>query len=557
MKNSDALTGRWTLASILAALVLVCSPLLAGATELTLDTGHIDAFAVHPDGEGISLSLQEDVTGSHVQHAPEDVDLLVGEHAYTEDTATVEGIGAPGYLLPQTQQEDLIWPGWDTQALAGAGVGDIEIEFLEVDGPGEVYLFQSQSLGGVGAVLDNGELAVAAGAIIRQDAPAHAHANWLFTEPGTYTMRMVSRAGGATSNEATYTWHVGDSSGAVVATEQREDDASGSAQADADLGGMDDVDQNIAVEAPGPPGHRVETYAGEAGALDAGTCRPGLRPQVKDDRRVPATWSDPADIVFGLGDAAQTELPEAVGPIPAGKAWMIGATQQAGVPWLGANTQHESLMEHTTGDVTWDVVSFDGPGNMFVFTQGGLGQIVGEEWFSAESGNVQGSHTIPENSHVHPNWVFSAPGTYHVTVRHTATAKDGGELSGSATLTFEVGGDGNANDGHFDFGSVFDPEGDCGEAGSGASGSGNGAGSGDSAGGNNDASTGKTGGAGANDTANTANTMRSGGLAETGPTVMTLPIAVLGLGILVFGGGMMSLDTALRRRVLAAFGAEQ
>ena len=48
---------------------------------------------------------------------------------------------------------------------------------------------------------------------------------------------------------------------------------------------------------------------------------------------------------------------------------------------------------------------------------------------------------------------------------------------------------------------------------------------------------------------------RSGGLAETGPTVMTLPIAVLGIGVLVFGGGMLCLDTALRRRLLAALGA--
>lgn len=501
----------------MTALVLVCMLPRTAAAELMLETGHVDAFAVYPQGDSIALSLQEDVTGTHARHAPEDVELVVGEHAYTEETARLEGVEAPGYLLPQTQQADLLWPGWDTQALADAS--DIDIEFLEVDGPGAVYLFQAQGLGDIGPVLESGALEVTAGEKIHQDMPAHAHANWLFTQPGTYTMRVVAHVDGTTSNEATYTWQVGDSSGEAEVTPVAETET---------------------------PVHRAELHAGEQTQSRIAACKPGLRPQVKDDRQVPATWNDPADMVFGLGEAAQTDLPEAVGPIPAGKAWMIGATQQAGVPWLGANTQHESLLEHTTGDVTWEVTSFDGPGSMFVFTQGGLGAIVGEEWFRAENGSAQGSHTIPANSHVHPNWVFSAPGTYHVGIRHSATAKGGGGLSGTATLTFEVGGVGNADDGHFDFGSVYDAEGDCGEtheAGTtGNAGAAGGAGGADSA--------------GAAETADASST-RNGALAETGTTVMTLPIAVLGLGILVFGGGMLCLDTALRRRIFAALGVEQ
>ena len=513
----------------MTALVLVCMLPRAAAAELMLETGHVDAFAVYPEGDSIALSLQEDVTGTHARHAPEDVELVVGEHAYTEETADLEGVEAPGYLLPQTQQSDLLWPGWDTQALAGAK--DIDIEFLEVDGPGAVYLFQAQGLGGVGPVLESGAFEMTAGEKIHQDMPAHAHANWLFTQPGTYTMRVVAHADGATSNEATYTWRIGEGG-------ERSESGEGSA------GTESEKESEAADTAPlaetEAPVHRTEVHAGEQTQEDTAACKPGLRPQVKDDRQVPATWNDPADMVFGLGDAAQTELPEPVGPIPAGKAWMIGATQQAGVPWLGANTQHESLLEHTTGDVTWEVTSFDGPGSMFVFTQGGLGAIVGEEWFRAENGSAQGSHTIPANSHVHPNWVFSAPGTYHVGIRHSATAKDGGGLSGTATLTFEVGSAGNADDGHFDFGSVYDAEGDCGEA--------HAAGSAGTIGSTGSAGTGETAGATAT---------RNGALAETGTTVMTLPIAVLGLGILVFGGGMLCLDTALRRRIFAALGVEQ
>ena len=277
---------------------------------------------------------------------------------------------------------------------------------------------------------------------------------------------------------------------------------------------------------------------------------------MKDDRTAPAEWRDPAELTFGLGEAAAQQLPDAVGPIPAGTAWMIGATQQAGVPWLGANTQHPSLLEHTTGEVTWEITSFDGPGAMFVFTQGGLGQVVGEEWFRAENGNAQGSHTIPANSHVHPNWMFSAPGTYTVTVRQSATTLGGDTVSGESVLTFDVAGEGNANDGHFDFGSMFDAE--CAQPGETLS-----ADVDDSSESVVQEQAQEQTPSGSEDTSTehaqqaAAPEQRTGALAETGTTVMTLPIAVLGLGILVFGGGMLCLDTALRRRLLAAFGVDQ
>ncbi|MDK6460006.1 hypothetical protein, partial [Klebsiella aerogenes] len=61
---------------------------------------------------------------------------------------------------------------------------------------------------------------------------------------------------------------------------------------------------------------------------------------------------------------------------------------------------------------------------------------------------------------------------------------------------------------------------------------------------------------GNNSNGNTTET-RPDALAETGTTVMTVPFAILGLGILVFGGGMMCLDTALRRRLLGTFGVGQ
>lgn len=50
---------------------------------------------------------------------------------------------------------------------------------------------------------------------------------------------------------------------------------------------------------------------------------------------------------------------------------------------------------------------------------------------------------------MHPSWVFSAPGTYKVTVAQTAHMASG-DVNGTTQLTFNIGGQGNANEGHLD-----------------------------------------------------------------------------------------------------------
>lgn len=204
--------------SLAVFLLAVLGITPANAQAERLDRGHIDAFNVTADGGELTLDLKEDATGTHVRRAPEDVELVVGKDAYTERTAEVPEIGKAGYLLPQTQRSELIWPGWDTQG--ARDVGAIDLEFVEVTGPGEVHLFQTGSFGSLDAVLEGGATRVESGAVIAQQEPAHVHANWLFTEPGTYQMRVVAKGGGSSSNEATYTWVVGDGEAAPAAPAQ-------------------------------------------------------------------------------------------------------------------------------------------------------------------------------------------------------------------------------------------------------------------------------------------------------------------------------------------------
>lgn len=204
--------------SLAVFLLAVLGVTPANAQVERLDRGHIDAFNVTADGGELTLDLKEDATGTHVRRAPEDVELVVGKDAYTERTAEVPEIGKAGYLLPQTQRAELIWPGWDTQG--ARDVGAIDLEFVEVTGPGEVHLFQTGSFGSLDAVLEGGATRLESGAVIAQEEPAHVHANWLFTAPGTYQMRVVAEGGGSSSNEATYTWVVGDGEAAPAAPAQ-------------------------------------------------------------------------------------------------------------------------------------------------------------------------------------------------------------------------------------------------------------------------------------------------------------------------------------------------
>lgn len=286
--------------------------------------------------------------------------------------------------------------------------------------------------------------------------------------------------------------------------------------------------------------------AQEATPASDGTCEPALLPMVKDDRTSPAQWTDPSSLMFGIGDEGKEVSPVDVGPIMANQeVWMIGSTQKAGVPWLGANTQHESFSAQTTGEVTLEVTSYSGPGDMIVLDGGSLGEAFGEEWFRAEGGVGAGSHTIGANTHVHPNWLFSSPGEYQVGITQTAVLNDGNSLSGTATLNFNVGGAGNADDGHFDFGPTI---GCAGEPQEGTEPTVTGSNTDNSSGSTTEksATSGSTAagstGAGNASAASAASGKRAvdgGPLAVTGFEPMTVVIGVLALGLAVMGAGVI------------------
>lgn len=290
---------------------------------------------------------------------------------------------------------------------------------------------------------------------------------------------------------------------------------------------------------PTGPYSSASMVLAQEGASASLACEKALYPMVKDDRSVPAQWVDPTSLTFGVGDAAKTVSPVDVGPIMANQdVWMIQSAQMNGVPWLGANTQHETFATETTGDVTLEVNSFTGPGDLVVAEGGALGQVFGTEWFRVEGGVGSGSHTIGANTHVHPNWIFSSPGEYQVGIKQTATLNDGNTVEGSTVLYFNVGGAGNADEGHFDLGPAIGCAGSspAGEETSAASTNENS--SGTSAGGTGSSGQGSAGnssaqGAGGKSAGN------AGSLAVTGFEPLNVVIAVFALGLAVMGAGVI------------------
>lgn len=184
------------------------------APALTLDRGHIDMFYVSAANGKAVLQLVEDVTGLRVVHEAETVLLRVNQSAYRSDIPTGTPGAPAGYVLPLTQAPDLIWPGWDTNRTAASGHTDVTIHVTAVDGPGRVHLYSQGSFGDIRPLLQGGGTTLPGS--IRETAPAHTHAQWVFSEAGVYRLTAHATAtnpsSGATltTAEHSYVFQVGD-----------------------------------------------------------------------------------------------------------------------------------------------------------------------------------------------------------------------------------------------------------------------------------------------------------------------------------------------------------
>jgi surface-anchored protein len=194
-------------AGITAAIMLGTA---STASAEPIATGHVDVVDV--DYASGTLTVQALVNG--VERDPATVELVVKNAAKTTvpNSSAYSFLGAPGdpvWILPQTQNANLLWPGWNATDVPGGvfASNTLQLSMTSVTG-GELAIY-STGLGGPTVLFDNGNglpdtrpLAVG----------AHTHANWAFSSAGTYTVTFRvsgTLANGTTiADDATYTFTV-------------------------------------------------------------------------------------------------------------------------------------------------------------------------------------------------------------------------------------------------------------------------------------------------------------------------------------------------------------
>ncbi|MDG4793268.1 choice-of-anchor M domain-containing protein [Micromonospora sp. WMMD1082] len=184
--------------AVIAAGIALAPPAASAAEKVVLSKGHTDAVDVHYDGGVLSLKVHDDTVSPAVTRDPADVIFQVLPEAAMPipDDPRFAFLGPAGsqiWLLPLTQNQNLLWPGWNTTTLgSGTFAGDkVRLSLVDVDGPGAVSVFTQDTFGGplVKFRSDDG-LPDAIDVPIR----THAHANWAFNAEGAYTLTFQADA---------------------------------------------------------------------------------------------------------------------------------------------------------------------------------------------------------------------------------------------------------------------------------------------------------------------------------------------------------------------------
>lgn len=166
-----------------------------GSGRVVLADGHVDLGPAYVDGEW-RFMVHDDSTDPSVWRDPRDVVLRIGDAALVEvpDDPTYDFLGAPAgqqvHVVSQTQQPGVVWVGWNTQhpqVMERIDRG-VTMTMLGVDGPGRLSVYlQSGDFGPPEVLWSSAEPDPQP---VWVDVNTHTHANWVFTEPGVYLVRV-------------------------------------------------------------------------------------------------------------------------------------------------------------------------------------------------------------------------------------------------------------------------------------------------------------------------------------------------------------------------------
>lgn len=213
MKRPDRALSRAAASGLLAVLVAATSAAATVAAEdpnldqqinpdqpiatdqAVLSNGHVDIGPRYVDGAW-TLLVHDDHVAPPVWRTMPTTVFQVSDASLTTvpDNPDYAFLPAePGtdvHVVPQAQQPDVIWVGWNTQDPTVMDSIDrgATLTLRGVEGPGDVVMFlQSGTLGAPEVLWDTREPYPQD---IWVEVNTHTHANWVFSEPGVYLVEV-------------------------------------------------------------------------------------------------------------------------------------------------------------------------------------------------------------------------------------------------------------------------------------------------------------------------------------------------------------------------------
>ena len=183
------------------------SSLLSDPVEIA--RGHLDVRLTQASGEGgtsYGLAVKDDsLTNARtsVLRTVGSTTLAVAPNARFVRPASLSDpsydvlgpVGTATYVLPETQNSDIVWPGLSTEGIDYAALpegADLTLHLAEAPQGARVAFFQGGTFGAGAKV--HFDSTKGDGPVHTTEA-THMHGNWVFSAPGTYRIEVGARSG--------------------------------------------------------------------------------------------------------------------------------------------------------------------------------------------------------------------------------------------------------------------------------------------------------------------------------------------------------------------------
>ncbi len=232
-------------------------PVASGRTEIS--AGHVDMGPRFNNGK-FELMLHDDHGETPVWRSLDEVIYRGSDQAILEvpNDPRYSFVGAPAgskvYVIPQTETKGVIWPGWNTQdpQLVSKLNRGVNLTLEQVSGPGTFSLYLENGNFSAPQVLWSSTKSEPQKLWVEKNT--HTHANWVFTAPGEYLLKVTASAelsDGSTVSDTRYLkFAVGDSASAD-ALYAMEAQARGSASSGSASSASSDASASSASQASG------------------------------------------------------------------------------------------------------------------------------------------------------------------------------------------------------------------------------------------------------------------------------------------------------------------